>query len=216
VTEKKLQHQLPAPLESFTRRLLATTGLTVACGVSAVAGTITEGTSPAPADFPNTSPGYALPGGTNLVIGAIGSRFGESGNFDSADWFVFSGLTAGATMVITGLDTGLDPFEAPPRTGENGLEVDYFNSSLTSLGSLDIGEFGGFPGSNLFVVPGDGQLLVDVQFHTGESGNLPAWTSKLDSYQVSIGSATPEPGTLGAVGVGLGAIALAWRRRRAK
>jgi hypothetical protein len=88
--------------------LLATTCLTVACGVSATAGTITEGVPPAPSDFPNTSPGYLLPVGTTIVNGAVGSRWGETGNFDAADWFEFTGLTAGASYTLTAQDLGVD------------------------------------------------------------------------------------------------------------
>lgn len=219
MTENKPARELPKPLENFTRGLLATTCLTMACGVSATAGTITEGTPPAPTDFPNSAPPYVLPSLTNVVTGFIGSNYGEGANpnFDSADWFEFTGLTPGGSYQLSGQTLGVDPFD-PSRFAENGMRVNYYNTSNGSLGSLDIGEAGGGIVTNTFTAPSDGNLVVDVSF-ADCSGCLSAWTSNADPYTVTLtgelGSATPEPGTVGAVGVGLGAVALAWRRRRA-
>lgn len=216
MTERKLQRELPKPLESFTRGLLATTCLTVACGVSATAGTITEGTPPAPADFPNTLPAYLLPTGTTVVNGFIGANCCEAaGGFDYADWFEFQGLTPGNLYAIVGISQGTDPFNAA-SLGENGIRVEYYSTSNTStpLGTLDIGEAGGNPVTNTFTAPSDGNLLVDVKFACTECGfPLTTWAENPDPYTVSL---APEPGTLGAIGLGLGAVALAWRRRRAK
>jgi hypothetical protein len=217
LTQTPKSTDLPRPLETFTRGLLATTCLTAACGASAMAGTIVEGTTPAPADFPNTLPAFALPTGTTAVTGFIGGDFTERGSADPADWFEFTGLTVGVQYTITGQSDGADPFRT--GFGENGVQAFYFNSSSLQLGFLDLGENGGNSLSQVFTAPGDGNLIVELAFRTtgcGEDGcPIAEFEANPAPYSISLSTGTPEPATIGGVGLGLGAIALAWRRRRA-
>ncbi len=60
-----------------------------------------------------------------------------------------------------------------------------------------------------FNAPGDGNVIVEAL--QGE-GNPNDFTVNLTGN----GASTPEPATVGVVGIGLGAVALAWRRRRAQ
>jgi len=197
LTKIRSTQELPKPLEAFTRGLLATTCLTAACGASAMAATINEGTTPAPTDFPDLgSNSFVLPIGTTQVFGFVGARSGvEGGVHDAADWFTFTGLTGNGSYTLTG-------------QSETGVQLQYSDSSLSVLGSLDIGENSTQPLSAVFTAPSDGKLVVELYDCCEGSG----------TYSVSLAansSATPEPATAGAVGLGLGAIALAWRRRRA-
>jgi hypothetical protein len=90
----------------FARSLLATTCLTIASTGAALAGSIntyTEGTSPAPTDFPNTGPGTSLPGGTTETI--VSGHVTLSG--DQFDWFEITGLGAGTFTVSAIANSGL-------------------------------------------------------------------------------------------------------------
>jgi hypothetical protein len=122
----------PKSAGNFSRTLLATTCLTVACSASAVAGTIFEGVAPAPSDFPNFPNGYALPGGTTLVIGD------NSGG--DADYFEFFGLGAGTFMLI--------------GEGSGSFFLDVFSDS----GSFITEGFFSSSGT----IPNDGKLVVGV------------------------------------------------------
>src|SRR3954464_5835426 len=82
-----------ATLETFGRALLAGTCL-AAAGGAASAATITEGTLPAPSDFPNTGNGYIVPLGATDVLGQL--TIGPTG----VDWFEFEGLLPGSPFVL--------------------------------------------------------------------------------------------------------------------
>jgi len=171
----------------------------VACGASAVAGTITEGTAPATADFSGSPTGFLLPVGTTLVNGIVGGNLPNEGGTDFADFFEFQGLTAGGSYTLTGLATA----------SESGVRLAYFTSGPTTLGNMDIGEAAGSPLLQNFIAPADGDVVVKLfPNHEGGLAN--------GGYSVGLSAGTPEPATLGGVGLGLGAIALAWRRRRAQ
>lgn len=129
-------------LDTFARRLLATTCLTMAAGTAVQAGTVTEST-----DFDNSSPGFILPGGTTVVNGRVDCRFCG----DDEDWFQFQGLLPGSSFTLT--------FENQPASFLRAF-LDIFNSSGTILGEGAIFE----SGSRQFLgtVPTDGTLRVRI------------------------------------------------------
>jgi hypothetical protein len=172
--------------------LLATTCLTVGAGSVASGETmlLVEGTSPAPSDFPNSTPGYLLPFGTNLVQGQLHSASG-----DNDDFFEFQGLFAGHSFSLLGTYN--------PLGQERQVSFQAFDSQGTSLGIATLEGEGGLVSGT---IPNDGEIIVDVSF---SSQGSPTW-------QMSLGAevATPEPTPILGVALGL-AGAVAWRRRRA-
>jgi hypothetical protein len=110
-----------------------------------------------------------------------------------------------------------------------------FDTGVTQLGSIDIGEAGGSLSSTFglgftyenFIAPSDGFLLVEVAACNpqggsgcstptlGEGGGGRQYAVAPYTVTLSPNASVPEPSTLGGVGIGLSAIALAWRRRRA-
>jgi hypothetical protein len=210
----------PKSIESFAKGLLATTCLTMAAG-SAVAGTITEGTPPAPAQFPTASTGYQLPVGTTQVFGSL---TGEG--IDNQAWFEFTGLTPGEAFTITGMYTTPNQRPTASPINEAGVVLNLFTDGGVLLASQTLEQVvpatkDGFTFSGS--VPGEGKLDVQIQFRNVESVEAggspvpgpgskdPLWVVNLDP-----GASTPEPSTMGLAGTGmaLGASALAWRRRR--
>src|ERR1700743_1332434 len=103
--------------EEFARVAMATTSLSLAVGGIAGAATITEATPPAPADFPNVSPGFLLPVGTTTVFGAVNRTS------DSQDWFEFQGLQPGQAFSVHGNNI--------PTNEESGTSMFVYNSSNT-------------------------------------------------------------------------------------
>jgi hypothetical protein len=204
VTYPRQNKELPKPLENFARGLMATTCLTAACGASAVASTITEGTPPAPPVFPNSAPGYALPLGTTQVNGFIPGSSGEGGVGPPA-FFEFQGLTPGGSYTLSGYTPA----------SEDGLELQFGPDSNRTQFFLDIGEAGGGeagagPLTQAFTGPADGNVVVEVLQCCGNSPEA------FFSVGLVNNTTTPEPTTIAGVGLGLGAIALAWRRRRVR
>ena len=196
MNDPKQNKELPKPFENFMRGLMATSCLTAACGASAVAGTITEGTPPAPDTFPTSAPGYLLPLGTTLVNGFVPASIGEGG---PPAFFEFHGLAPGSSYTLTG-STG----------AEDGVELLFGPDTNRSQFFLDIGESGANPVIQNFTGPADGNVVVEL-FQCCEQGSHPFSVGLVDN------TPTPEPSTIGDVGLGLGlgVIALAWRRRRA-
>ena len=195
----------------FARGLLATTCLTVACGATAVAGTITEGVGPAPTDFDNSPKGYLLPVGTTVVNGYIGALPDEAG-FDNQDWFEFQGLTPGASYTFHAAYSPLG-LRSESGNGESNVFTDLFTDSGAILGE---GSIEGLGKTITGVVPEDGFLGV-AMFSEGFTGpfaelGIPRGGS---FYQVTLDTteSVPEPATLLPVGLAL-AGALAWRRKR--
>jgi hypothetical protein len=156
----------------------------VACGASALAGTVTE-----TSDFPNFGNGTLLPVGTNVVNGTVGGFLPNEGPADPADWFEFTGLTPGNSFQLTG-------------SSEFGNQIHLFMDGGTPIvsGFLEGGSLGG-------IVPGDGKLVVDV---IGGENSL----TSLYTVSLSTSAAVPEPSTLGGTGLALAAGALAWSRKR--
>lgn len=199
--------ELPKSLENFARGMLATTCLTVACGATAMGGTITEGTSPAPSPFPTTPNGYLLPLGTTQVSGQVIG--GEGAN--NPAYFEFQGLVGGASYTLSG--------ESPDYGNFKGLVVYMYHDGMgvgntsDNIGVLDFGEGDAPP--QVFTAPADGNLVVEAKDFQ-ETG-LQTYTVSLNQNEtgpVEGGSTVPEPSTLAGVGLGLGALSLAWRRRR--
>ena len=202
---------LPKPLEHLARGLLATTCLTVACGSSGMASTVTLPTS----DFPNSAPGILLPVGTTAVNGFAGQEPGEAGEA-SPDWFEFQGLTPGSSYTLLGVYNPLGRFEESGN-GESGLRMSVFTSSNTALFtdlSLETANGVNTGAQAMGSVPSDGKLDVEI-FQRLEVFEVPVEEGSRGSYyQVTLTQgAIPEPGTVATMGLGL-AGALAWRRRR--
>jgi hypothetical protein len=183
-------------LKKFARHLLATTCLTAGAAAVANAQVITEGTTPAPADFGNNSgSAYLLPNGTTQVNGVVTT------GTDPADFFTFEGLQGGTGFSFAATMTG---------PGAVGLEV--LNSSNTVLVPENF--YNSTNGDNSGgTVPTDG-LLVFGLFASGEPGGSRPYTVNLTATQAPTG--TPEPGTLGVMGLGLAAGAAIMRRRKKK
>jgi hypothetical protein len=140
----------------YLKRLLATTCLTVLPASAALAQTVTEGTSPAPSDFPNTFPGYVLPAGTTSVFGTAS---GVEGAGDK-DYFEFQGLQPGGTYNLKATFN--------PLGYEGGLDALIYNSSGTQLGDQSMEGSGA---NFLVIAPADGKLDVQVsQTNSFESG----------------------------------------------
>jgi hypothetical protein len=177
-------------LKKLARHLLATTCLTAGVAAIADAQVVTEGVSPAPADFGNTfATAYLLPNGTTQVNGTV-----QQGA-DTADFFTFQGLQGGTGFSFSA--SGNSPI---------ALSLDIFNSSDTQIGSTHI--FTSVEGaSGTGTVPVNGELIFDV-FSGSEARE--AYTINLTATQ------SPEPGTLGAMGLGLAAGAALVMRRKKK
>jgi hypothetical protein len=176
----------------FTKTLLTTTCLGVAASGGAQATTIliVEGTTPAPADFPNSSPSYLLPVGTNLVQGQL-----HSASSDNDDFFEFQSLMPGQSFSILGTYN--------PLGQERQVSYQVFNSSGTSLGIATLEGEGGLVSGT---IPNNGNLIVDVSFSSQGS----------PTYQVALTTEvapTPEPAVGPVAGLALAA-ALAWKRKR--
>jgi hypothetical protein len=177
----------------FARTLLATTCLTVASTGAALASTIniyTEGTPPAPADFPNTGPGTALPGGTIETI--VNGHVTLSG--DPFDWFEITGLGTGTFIVSAIADSG-----APDEIGV------YSDSNLTTpLEGLTAFTTSTAANFGALAIPGDGNVVIEIAATNEGSGN----------YTATLSSA-PEPSTIATVALGLaGAFALRRKLRK--
>jgi hypothetical protein len=190
--------------EEFARVAMATTSLSLTVGGMAAASTITEGTPPAPADFPNVTPGFLLPVGTTTVFGSVNKTL------DAEDWFEFQGLQPGQAFSLHGNDI--------PLNSEQGTTVFVFNSSNTPIGKgFEIGEGSGTMASG--TIPGDGKLIVEV-VRDSETGNG-TFNYEIDLTAPLAPPAAPtsvpaaSPLSLSVLGLGLALTGgLAWRSKR--
>jgi hypothetical protein len=166
----------------FARTLLATTCLTVAAQAGTI--TYTEG-----ATLSNTSPGTPLAAatdpGTTIVTGFVGGT-------PTVEWFELTGLGIGTFTVSATTDNvahgaTISVFTDTPTLLESGV---FTNGAPQNFGALPI--------------PGDQNVVFEVHTNSESPNN---WT-----VTVNTTSTTPEPGTLGSLGLGL-AGALALRRK---
>ena len=175
-------------VKKLARTLLATTCLTVASGVAARADIITEGTPPAPTDFPNASASaFVLPSGASIVNGTIDSLT------DQADWVEFINLPGGVNFTLNA--TALSGSFANVEVLDDTLATIVGPTSFGPGSPADLGPAG---------IPADGNLIVGVLAVEGST-----------SYSLTLDppSGAPEPATFGSVGLAL-AGAFAWRRKR--
>jgi len=214
VPDNSTKLTLPPSLEGFARGLLSTTCLTVVCGSSAVAGTVTEPISA----FPNSSPGYLLPIGTTVVNGFAGVKPSEGG-FAGTDWFEFQGLTPGSSYTLTSVYNPLGQ-RGESGNGESGLTISLLTNSQSPLFTNVSMEGPGVSGVNALtgIVPSDG--FLDVEIVSNQIAEQSFVEGGGSNYQVTLAAETgsastgaPEPGTMATVGVAL-AGALAWNRKR--
>jgi hypothetical protein len=135
------------------------------------------------------------PAGTTEVDGIVSLNHGSSGDF-----FELTGLPASvsfSSLSLTVTDTG----------GES-LGAAFYNDTPTEIVTLT-GVSDGTPYDPSGTVPADGNLIVNIR-PTNEGAS---------DYSVTLDlpTGTPEPGTLGALGLGLAGIAgLGLRRRTQK
>jgi hypothetical protein len=182
-------------LQKLARTLLATTCLTAVSSGIAVGSVVNEGTSPAPADFPNTANGFVLPVGTTQVNGAI--------NFlsDPADWFEFTGLLPLSSFSLSA---------SAPVTGYSD-SVTLQNTGLGNIAGPMVFDQGVPAFLGPLTVPSDGKIVVGITVNES-GGNYSIFLNA----SLAPSSGTPEPSTLPAVGMGMALAALAWRRKRSQ
>jgi hypothetical protein len=182
--------QKSSKLKQLATRLLATTCLTAATSVAAFGSTIvlTQGTQE------SFAARVIAPAGTNEVDGTVSLTQGSSG-----DWFEFTGLPSGASFSSLSLlvtDTSGSPINA------------FFSNDTPTLITSHNGVSTGSPYSPTGNVPGNTNLVVEIQ-PTNEGASHYTVTLNLPG-------GTPEPGTLGALGLGLAGMAGLGLRRRTK
>jgi hypothetical protein len=172
-------------VNSFKSALLASSVLTTV-GFGALAGTFTEVT-----DFPNNPPG------TNIDFGTFQSVQGTlAGTSDPADYFTFTGLTAGDDFSITfnrlvGCTTCASPFT---------FTADLL-SPVTLVPPQSVTETGVLSATSLTVG------VTDT--NTSSSGSAEGYSVTLSEVPAGI----PEPSAAALFAVGLAGLAVARRRR---
>ena len=144
--------------ERLSRRLLATTCLTVAGGVGLQAGTINETT-----DFPNFPDGTLLPLGTTVVNGNVNCLVD-----DCEDWFEFQGLLPGSAFTLVVDQPGFFFYGGSAAFETNGNFIDGagFEEGLAILGGI---------------VPADGRVRVVVGNDFEEGGGAYSATLTADT-----------------------------------
>src|SRR5579862_5269778 len=134
----------------FARTLLATTCLTVASGVAALAGTVTytEGSGGLPTDFPGSGPGTSLAGaanpGTTVVNGGVPT-------FSDIDWFDITGLGSGSFTLSATLSSGSAAIHVFDDTN--------LGSALESQALVSSGTPANF---GALAIPADGNVAVEL------------------------------------------------------
>jgi len=177
--------------EEFARVAMATTSLGLAVGGVAGASTITEGTPPAPAQFPGSFPGFVLPVGTTTVLGTIPQA--------TEEWFEFQGLQPGQAYSVHGSVTA----------NEEGTRLFVYNSSDTLIAGgpgglgFHIGEFGGATAAG--TIPSDGKLILETTqpMGPGTATYDIVLTAPLAPPSTSTSVPAASPWSLSALGIGL-------------
>jgi hypothetical protein len=177
-------------LKRLARRLLATTCLT-AC--TAMATTISE-----PPNFGTTfGTATPLPEGTTTVEGSV--SFGS----DMNDFFYFQDLVPGTGFYFTATTTSTPGLDLSLLTTGDAALPGSANPYTFTASDPTIE-------SNLNA-PANGVIVFDVLYPSSAEGAR--------FYTITVNTVTytaPEPGTLGAMGLGLAAGAALKRRRRKK
>jgi PEP-CTERM motif len=170
--------------KTSTLKRLARRLLTTTCLTAAAATMAVAG--------PYTGP-YGSTMGTAPDVGTSTPVSGSENVYGQQQWFEFTGLTAGTTITIQDL-----------AGSGSSLNWALLSDTSVSLASNNLGV--GASVTPSFSLPGDGNVFVEI-VATNESGN---------NWQVTLnpGTSTPEPGTLGAVGIGLAGLGALARRRR--
>jgi hypothetical protein len=181
--------QRTSKLKRLAIRLLATTCLTAAASVSALAGIVNEPLT----GFGNTFPGTLLPSGTTQVNGNVTSSNGAD------DFFELQSLPGGASLSSLSFHFQNNSSIFPIGV----LLLTDTNTTVTALFSV--------PANGAYnptgIVPLDGNLVVDLK-PSNEGGS---------AYVLTLTTGAPEPGTFAALGLGLaglGAIGLRHRVRK--
>jgi hypothetical protein len=188
-------------LKKLARHLLATTCLTA--GAAALDGQVVNEPTGA-GDFGNTfATATVMPLGTTTVNGFVGG-FLTTDAFDPADYITFQGLQGGTSFSF------LASLSLNDSAGERLFVL---NSSDGSVGSSPYSFTGAevpFSASGSGIVPVDGLLTLGI---TANTELRQSYTINLTATEAP---STPEPGTLGAMGLGLAAGAAFTLRRKKK
>lgn len=174
----------PSSNSKLTRSLLAGTCLTVACGTTAVAGTITENSGPTGEFGKGLGSATVLPVGTTSVEGFLNRSLS-----DAVDFFEFQGLASGTSFFLEGF-------------GEGVMFTDVVNSSSEFIAEGPISS--GLTGT----IPGDGNLIVEMQLGGENSSGF--YGVRLEAQL----NAVPEPSALIPTALGAAGLLAWRRRRK--
>lgn len=200
-----------ARLKRLSRRLLATTCLTVAAASAAHAVTITESTgffsktfttSPPPSELSNFAT-LTIPGSNTVNGGTDGSALDQYFTFDlgsgqAGQTFSYTLEAFGVDETKTGnflvTDDGASTDNIGSTTPLTGFSAPFSSSSTYTTITTGTG-----------LVPTDGNIVIAVQ-QDGEAGGI--------SFSVTVSEpVAPEPGTFAEIGLGLAGAAVAMKRR---
>jgi hypothetical protein len=178
--------QKTSKLRRLTIRLLTTTCLTVAASAVAFGSAVTEPVG----GFGKTFPGTLLPLGTTEVDGSATLNHGPN------EYYEFQGLPGGALLSAISFS-----FQ---NNGSSTFGVELLDDTDTVVVAATTPVTAGSMYNPVGTIPSDGFLVVDIQ--RSSEGAVP--------YVLTLTQGTPEPGTLGVLGLGLAGLGAAGLRRR--